>query len=164
MCEGIGGPRGMTGRLAILALLLFAALFGAALWYFQTRAFYQRLDPGALTILLTPLAGGPPEAIPARDIEAIDAPTSPLKFRACFRSPTPLATLSETYAPTAAPTPLVAPGWFDCFDAAEIADDLAAGRAVAFLGEARIATDARRVVAIYPDGRAFAWHELTEAE
>lgn len=153
----------MTGRIAILGLVASAALFAAALWHFQTRAFYQRLEPGTVTIRLTPLAGGPPRTVPTAGMRAIDAPTSPLKFRACFTTPADPATLAETYRPAPDATPLTAPGWFDCFDAARIGGDLAAGRAAAFLGEAGIAPGADRIVALYPDGRGYAWHRLNDA-
>jgi hypothetical protein len=152
----------VSGRLAILALLLFAALFAAALWYFQTRAYYRWLDPAEVTINLTPLAGGPSETIAIDSVQAIDAPTSPLKFRACFTTRSSLAMLTETYAPAPEADPLVAPAWFDCFDAARIGADLAEGAAVAFLAEAGIAPGADRIVAIYPDGRGFAWHRLRD--
>ncbi len=151
-----------TGRLVVLALGTFAVLFAGALWWFQTRAFYRQPDPGAVTIRLTPLAGGPPAPILARNLQAIDAPTSPLKFRACFRTPSSLAMLTETYAPAPDATPLTAPGWFSCFDAARIGVDLENGQAVAFLAEAGIAPGADRIVAVYPDGRGFAWHQLNE--
>jgi hypothetical protein len=56
--------------------------------------------------------------------------------------------------------PLVAPGWFDCFDAAAIGADLAAGRAAAVLGEANVTYGIDRVLALYPDGRGYAWHQI----
>jgi hypothetical protein len=56
--------------------------------------------------------------------------------------------------------PLVAPGWFDCFDAATIGGDLQSGRAVAVLGEENVTYGIDRVIALYPDGRAFAWHQI----
>ena len=152
----------MGGRVAIAALLAFAVLFAGALWYFQTRAFYRPLDPGGVTIRLTPLAGGPPEPMLTDNLTAIDATTSPLKFRACFTTPTSLATLTETYAAAPDAEPLTAPGWFDCFDAARIGADLETGPAVAFLSEPGIAPGADRIVAIYPDGRGFAWHRLND--
>ena len=58
--------------------------------------------------------------------------------------------------------PLIAPPWFDCFDAARIGPDVADGPAVAFLSQREIAPGVDRVIAVYPDGRAFAWHQLNE--
>ena len=59
-----------------------------------------------------------------------------------------------------APTPLTAPGWFDCFDAGKIADALDSGEALAFLSQSAVAPQIDRVVAVFPDGRAYAWHQL----
>ena len=55
------------------------------------------------------------------DLRAIERPTSPLSFRACF---TTNAT-QNGFALYPNAKPLVAPGWFDCFDAAAIGAALA---------------------------------------
>ena len=70
--------------------------------------------------------------------------------------------LTETFVPYEEATPLTAPGWFDCFDAVQIGADIEQGNALAFLGERNIKDGVDRVVAIYPDGRGFAWHQLNE--
>ena len=36
------------------------------------------------------------------------------------------------------------------------------GEALAFLSQHDIASGVDRVVAVYPDGRAFAWHQLND--
>ena len=103
-----------------------------------------------------------PEAIVVENIEGIDADSSPLRFRACFTTPLTQATLTETYQLYDRPTPLTAPGWFDCFDADAIGEALERGEALAFLSQANIARGVDRVVAVFPDGRAFAWHQLND--
>ena len=55
--------------------------------------------------------------------------------------------------------PLNAPTWFDCFDAEKIGDALETGEAIAFLAS-RIAPQIDRVVAVFADGRAYAWHQV----
>ena len=70
--------------------------------------------------------------------------------------------MTETYAVYDAPTPLTAPGWFDCFDAEAIGTALEAGEAFAFLGQKNIHDGVDRVVAVFPDGRAYAWNQLNE--
>ncbi len=55
---------------------------------------------------------------------------------------------------------MTAPGWFDCFDANAIGEALERGEALAFLSQAEIAVGVDRVVAVFPDGRAYAWHQL----
>ena len=68
--------------------------------------------------------------------------------------------LSETYVAYAGATPLVAPGWFDCFDATAIGAAIERGEALAFLSQANVHADVDRVVAVMPDGRAYAWNQL----
>ena len=72
--------------------------------------------------------------------------------------------LTETYVVYDRAEPLVAPGWFDCFDAVKIGRALETGEAIAFLSEATIHPDVDRVVAVFPDGRAYAWHQLQVLE
>ena len=68
--------------------------------------------------------------------------------------------LTETYQIYQDAVPLTAPGWFDCFDAAAIGAALEKGEAIAFLSESEIHPGVDRVVAVFPDGRAYAWHQL----
>ena len=56
--------------------------------------------------------------------------------------------------------PLIAPRAFDCFDAKAIGRALETGEAQAFLSEPEIRPGVDRVVAIFPDGRGFAWQQL----
>jgi hypothetical protein len=151
----------VNGKIIAGFLVISAALAGIAVYYLQEYAFYEPVtfQPGA-EILLTTIEGGTPEPILAEGITGIDADSSPLRFRACFTTPMTHAMLSETYVSYPAATPLVAPRWFDCFDATEIGEALVRGEALAFLSEADIHPDVDRVVAVFPDGRAFAWHQL----
>jgi hypothetical protein len=91
------------------------------------------------------------------DYTGIDSETSGLKRRGCFAAdPDDFAAL----VPMEKPTPLKAPGWFECFDYASLTQDLEAGRAVAFLAAENEKDGIDRVVAIYPDGRGFEWRQL----
>ena len=74
-----------------------------------------------------------------------------------------LATLTETYQVYPAAEPLIAPSNFPCFDAEAIGTALETGEAVAFLSEPEIHKGVDRVVAVFPDGRAFAWQQLNDA-
>lgn len=139
----------MSGRTLMIGLIGFAVIFGAVLYYMQIYAFYESTEAETLTI-----AGAP---YPVTDWQGIDASSSPLKARACFRLPgTPAA------EPAARPTPLVAPYWFDCFDAEAIGRALESGEATAYLAEAGIAQGIDRMVARFPDGRAYMWHQLND--
>ncbi|PWE33876.1 histidine kinase [Maritimibacter sp. 55A14] len=143
-------------------LLGFTAVFGAALWYFQTQAYYTEVAASEVEIRITRVGGGETHPLAADGLRAIDAETSPLKFRACFTTPASLAMLTETYEIYDAASPLTAPGWFECFDAAAIGRALETGEAIAFMGERDVAEGAHRIIAVFDDGRAYAWHQLTE--
>lgn len=154
----------MNGKTVGLILVASALITGAAVYYLQVYGYYDPVPATApaAEIRLTSVVTGQPEKILVAGFEGIDATSSPLRFRACFTTPVSIAMATESFAVYEAATPLNAPGWFDCFDAARIGGDLEAGRAVAFLSQADITPGIDRVVAIYPDGRAYAWHQLNE--
>lgn len=154
----------MNGKAVGLILVVSALITGAAVYYLQVYGYYDPVPATApaAEIRLTSVVTGQPEKILVAGFEGIDATSSPLRFRACFTTPVSIAMATESFAVYEAATPLNAPGWFDCFDAARIGGDLEAGRAVAFLSQADITPGIDRVVAIYPDGRAYAWHQLNE--
>lgn len=153
-----------VGKLAVAVILLTAVIGGAALWYTAERAFYEPVafTPGA-EIRLVPLAGDAPEPIVVADVQGIDATSSPIKFRACFTTPLSLAMLTETYRGYEGAVPLVAPSNFPCFDATAIGAALEAGEALAFLSEPEIRPGVDRVVAVFADGRAYAWHQTNSS-
>ena len=153
----------MNGKLVAGGIVLTGLVAGIAMYWLQVYAFYEPVSftPGT-EITLVPIEGAVPEAIVVENIEGIDADSSPLRFRACFTTPLTQATLTETYQLYDAPTPLTAPGWFDCFDADAIGEALERGEALAFLSQANISKGVDRVVAVFPDGRAFAWHQLND--
>ncbi|MEM6355491.1 MAG: DUF6446 family protein [Pseudomonadota bacterium] len=139
----------MNGKWLMGGLLGFTAVFAVGLWYAQFYAFYSEIEAETVEI------GG--RAYAVEDFRGIDASTSPLKLRACFA-------LAE--APEAPPypraEPLVAPGWFDCFDAESLSRALASGEAQAYLAASGEYDGTERVVMRYPDGRAFMWRQLDE--
>jgi hypothetical protein len=147
-------------RLVIGALLLSAIIAGAALYYLQIYAFYEEVSLTAEDVQLTSIFTGAPEPIMAENVQAIDGDSSPLKFRACFDTGLSFGLLTETYEVYEAAEPTVAPPWFDCFDAEQIGADLASGVALAFMGVENLEYGIDRVVAIYPDGTSFAWHQI----
>lgn len=155
----------MNGKLIAGFIVLSAVIAGAAIYYLQVYAYYQPVAASApaAAIHLAPAAGGPSDAMLVSDFQGIDADSSPLRFRGCFVTPMTLAMLTETYKIYAAPTPLIAPKWFECFDAGQITQDLASGTAVAFLSDKDIHPGIDRVVAVYADGRAYAWQQLNES-
>ncbi|MBY8977586.1 histidine kinase [Rhodobacteraceae bacterium NNCM2] len=142
----------MNGRALMIGLLTFCGIFAAALWYFQFYAYYTQID-GLPEVLVNG------EQRPVTEYTGLDATSSPLKLRACFKVDWPY-TASDTYRDKA--TPLTAPPWFTCFDAEQIARDLQAGKATAILAGENEPDGVDRYIAQYPDGRAFMWHQLNE--
>lgn len=146
------------GRLAGIFIVLSGLAAGIAIYWLQVFAFYEETAGGE--VRLTPAGGGAPEPIPAEDVRAIDADSSPLRYRACFTTPLDRARLAADYQPYDTPVPLNGPRWFDCYDAAAVGAALEAGEALAFLGEANVVYGIDRVVAVTGDGRGFVWHQI----
>lgn len=151
----------MMGRFMALLLLLSALVAGGAMYYLQVYAFYEELDPADVgNVKVFDLNTGQSEDILTENLKAIDSDSSPIRFRSCFETPLSVAMMTETYAIYDAAEPLVAPSWFDCFDAQEIGEALEQGGAVAFLGEENITYGIDRVIAVMPDGRGFGWNQI----
>ena len=127
-------------------------------YYLQVYAFYE--DVQLAEVQLVSVATGQSETVLFENFQAIDAESSPLRYRACFTLPMSIAMLTETYVVKDNAEPREAPGWFDCFDANTIGSDLEKGTAFAFLGTENVQYGIDRIIAVYPDGRAFAWHEI----
>lgn len=144
-----------SGRAIVIVILVVTLAFGAALWWANTRAYYVPLDE---VVIEVQRPDGSFLTLDTTDGQGIDAATSPLRFRACF-TVSDMAPLAEA-APYDAPTPLIPPGWFDCFDATQIGEALEAGEAQAVLGHRNITRGIDRVVAVFPDGRGYAWTQL----
>ncbi|QBY00933.1 histidine kinase [Rhodophyticola sp. CCM32] len=151
----------MSGKIMAFIIVFLTAVFGATLWWFQTQAYYEPVaaDAPAAQIRLTSFQGVV-EPLLTEGFEGIDAGTSPLRFRACFTTPVSLPTLTESFEPYETAAPLIAPGWFTCFDAAAIGAALEDGSALAFLGEANTPYGIDRIVAITGDGRGYAWPQI----
>lgn len=152
----------MSGRIVGLIIMISALIAGGALYYLQVYGFYEEVSAEVTEVRLMPYTSETPVPILAENIEAIDADSSPIRFRACFTTPSSLPMLTETYVGLDRATPRNAPEWFDCFDAAEIGAALADGTALAFLSEKNIAFGVDRIVAITEDGRGYIWHELND--
>ncbi len=146
-----------SGRWLVLGILGITVVFAAAQWWFQTRAYYAPIESADLFV--TTLAGEVLTLEPAT-FNGIDADTSPLRFRVCFTVDEAGLAMAERGAPYDDPTPLNAPGWFDCFDAPAIGAALESGEARAVLAEREARAGVDRVFAVFPDGRVFGWHQL----
>lgn len=149
-----------SGRIAILGLLIAAVAAGGGLYYLQVYHYYDELQPEDANVQLLTSETGLSEPLMFENFKGIDADSSPIRYRACFELLVDPAALADTYAVAPEPEPLVAPGWFDCFDAGEIGRALEEGQAVAYLGASNDPYGVDRIVAVFPDGRAFAWTQL----
>ena len=143
---------GTSGKLVMKGLLVFCIIFGAGLWYFQNYAYYDEV-----TDVTEVTAYG--DAFPIADYRGINADTSPLKLRACF-------TVDWDYFPSdeykLVAEPLVAPAWFNCFNAEQITLDILNDKAVAILAAENEIYGFSRYIAQYEDGRAFMWRQINE--
>lgn len=143
----------MKGRFLLVPAGLMLAAFTAALVYFQFYAFYDELEEQPLDVMGT--------VYPVSAWNGIDAFSSPLKKRVC------LSVSAETVARIAAEQsvaedaePLVAPDWFECFDARQISRDIDAGRAKTYLMGGSDFDGVDEYLALYPDGRGYVWRQL----
>jgi len=139
----------------VLAVLLVACTVAAGfgVWYLQVYAFYDELEPQVGYQVAHPDGTA---RLSIADFRGIDSDSSPLRYRACFT----ITGEQPTFVDYLDATPLIAPGWFDCFDAVAIGADLESGAARAVLVEANTLYGIDRVMALYPDGQAFVWPQF----
>lgn len=150
-----------AGKLMAGFLVLSGVVAGAGVWYAQVYAYYHDIDPaeGAAALRITDPDGA---VLPlnATGFRGVDSGSSPLRYRACFTAPRTEFDAARIYDK---PTPLVGPRWLDCYDAGALTQDLQSGAADAYLSQSNIRPGVDRVIAVYPDGRAFVWHQLNDS-
>ncbi|WFE73909.1 DUF6446 family protein [Roseinatronobacter sp. S2] len=142
------------GRFLVILLLGCAVLAGAGMWYVQVYAFYDEL-PVQDSVQLTPVGALAAQDFAVANFRGIDADSSPIRYRACFDINVDTAALT----PYTNATPMFAPDWFDCFDAAQLTLALESGQAQAVMGVSNIRYGVDRVVALM-DGRGYAWQQI----
>ena len=140
-----------TGTLIAGAIVAGGILFGAGLWYAQQRSYYD-----VVTGLDSVRIGG--RDVPVTGYEGTDGIRSPLKLRGCFRLADPAAAIAAG-EPAPEAVPLTTPDWIECFDEEAILADMRAERATAILAGADDGDGADLFMAIYPDGRGYAWRQ-----
>ncbi|NOE33212.1 MULTISPECIES: DUF6446 family protein [unclassified Ruegeria] len=151
----------MTGKILAIILLMSAAVAGAGMYYLQVYGYYYEVEPiPGEDVFLSIDAAQPPVAISYTSFQAIDADSSPIRYRACFETDAALEELRATYLTADEAKPLTAPGWFDCYDAVALADDLKSGKAQAFIGQKNVHYGVDRIVAVTQEGKGFVWHVL----
>ncbi len=151
----------MNGKVIGIVLIATGVIGGAGVYYLQEYGFYETIVATSNDMVqMTSVTTGAPETILYENFQAIDATSSPIRYRACFTTPQSLAMMTETYELYDTAEPLNAPGWFDCFDAGAIAQAIDDGEALAFLGTANVTYGIDRIVAVHQDGRGFVWHQI----
>ncbi|MDB6180118.1 DUF6446 family protein [Paracoccus fistulariae] len=148
----------MKGKWPVLAILGSAVLVGGGIWYTQQYMYYQRIDPTAPQAAIFVETASGQQELQLGEYQGIDATSAPHRWRACAV----VQDLPADAVPFDGPLPSYAPGWFDCFDAEAIGEDLEAGNALAYLSQSEIYPDVDRVIAVYPDGRLFGWNQYNE--
>ena len=152
----------MTGKILGIILIVSGLIAGVSVYYLQVYAFYDEVTPtGVDDVQLTTL-GGNIETLLYEDFQAIDAESSPIRYRACFTTQTPLSTLLDTYELYSGAVPRNAPGWFDCFDSEAIGAEIRNGTAHVFVSQRNREFGIDRVVAVTEDGRGYIWHEVND--
>lgn len=156
----------VNGKILAGAIVTIALIFGAAVYYFQVYYFYEKYPVEAeKSIPILSQNGVQPIQAKVSNYRAIDAESSPIRYRACFETGSDLSAFSEKfqqYEPELAEYgPRNAPRWFDCFDAAKIGALIAEGNAEVFTSQRNIHFGIDRVIAITSEGTGFVWHELT---
>ncbi len=150
----------MNGRIMGVVILISSLVAGVGMYYLQVYGFYEAVVEE--DVQLVSINTDQPETIVFDDFQAIDAESSPIRYRACFTTTQSLAFLTENYVLVEGIDPRNAPDWFDCFDAAAIGAELEAGTALTFMGQKNIDFGVDRIVAVTQDGRGYVWHELND--
>ncbi|KIN61540.1 Signal transduction histidine kinase regulating citrate/malate metabolism [Sulfitobacter noctilucae] len=141
-------------------ILISSLAAGIGMYYLQVYGFYEAV--ATEDVQLVSLTSDQPETIVFDNFQAIDAESSPIRYRACFTTSQSLAFLTENYVLVDNVDPRNAPDWFECFDASEIGAELEAGTALTFMGAKNVDFGVDRIVAITEDGRGYVWHELND--
>jgi hypothetical protein len=152
----------MSGKAVVLIILAICVIAGGGLYYSLQYAYYTTVarNSPAADVVLTQIQTGAVTEVPIKNFTGIDANSSPLRYRACFKMDNALDTLKKAFQTYPDPTPLTAPRHFACFNAEKIDGMLKQHKAVAFLGQANVHYGVDRVVAVDEDGNGYAWNQL----
>ncbi len=110
-------------------------------------------------INLTPITGDAPESMLIEGQPIVAFSTDAKFYYACFQTPMSFGLLTETYEISDNALPAKPLGDMACYNQEKIAMDVASGEALSLVGQRNIVDGIDRIIAVYPDGRAFAWHQ-----
>ncbi len=149
------------GKFLSIILIASGLAAGVAMYYLQVYGYYDEVtaNPGQDVVLL-PLDQDTPRPIAYDNFQAIDAGSSPIRYRACFTTSVTRQELAQVFQLSDQHEPRNAPKWFDCFDAEALGGALKEDRATAFVAVKNIFYGVDRIVAVTDQGLGYAWHEL----
>lgn len=149
------------GKFLSIILIASGLAAGVAMYYLQVYGYYDEVtaNPGQDVVLL-PLDQDTPRPIAYDNFQAIDAGSSPIRYRACFTTSVTRQELAQVFQLSDQHEPRNAPKWFDCFDAEALGEALKENRATAFVAVKNIFYGVDRIVAVTDQGLGYAWHEL----
>jgi hypothetical protein len=136
----------VSGTYVGVGLVATALLAGLVFWWYQNHAFYKETHQDTVTI-----AG---VVYPVTEWKGIVSSKSPLSMRACFLLREDFQALEAVDA-----KPLVAPGWFRCFNARVIDENLERGYARAYVAGRNEPPGFDRIIAVFPGGRSYMWRQ-----
>jgi len=137
--------------------VIVGVVFLGVFLYFSDPPELVEVSHGPVTMELTSIMTGKPEAILADELQITAATET--NGHGCFKTQMSLPMLTETYQIYEAATPLAPKAGLDCYDADMILNDLNADIALPFLARANVADGLDRVIVVYDDGRAFVWNQ-----
>ena len=110
-------------------------------------------------IKLTQISDNNPTLI-AMDESPISAYSTDAKFyNSCFKVSENINDLLTNFLASEDPLPSKPLGKMPCYNYNQLTEDVKAGLAYSFVGEKNIINGIDRIIAIYADGRAYAWHQ-----
>ncbi len=142
----------MSGKIMAGGLVLFSIIFGVLLWYAQYYAYYNEVS-GLEAVSVES------REVAVQDYVGLDGESSGLKLRGCFTVDVAAfdgVTLAEN------PIPTTPPSWFECFDVVQLTADVESGVATTYMAAKNGRDGLDRIIAVYPDGRAFMWRQLND--
>ncbi|MEC9104627.1 MAG: DUF6446 family protein, partial [Pseudomonadota bacterium] len=97
------------GKFLAALIVICAVGGGGLLYYLQVYGYYETIVPTGEDVILTDLTGAE-DLVTYADFQAIDAYSSPIRYRACFTTDV-TGTALDSYQPYPDAEPLEAPGW-----------------------------------------------------
>ena len=151
-------PLSRSGSWIGIAILLIAAIGGAMIFYLRNFEHYRQVS-GVEEITIS----GARFAV--SNYQGLDHQSWPQRLRGCFRLKDPEGALALA-KPAPDAVPYAAPGWFECWNAEALHAALKDGSAKAVIAEShdRGGFVQERVVAIFPDGRAYQWRRQRDKD